>query len=76
MLACWVEDPNGIHFKKHLSRVDDYVWVGEDGIKMQSFGSQVWDASLVLQALLASNVSNEIGPTLMKGHNFLKDSQV
>ncbi|TYJ31471.1 hypothetical protein E1A91_A06G200800v1 [Gossypium mustelinum] len=76
MLACWVEDPNGIHFKKHLSRVDDYVWVGEDGIKMQSFGSQVWDASLVLQAMLASNLSNEIGPTLMKGHSFLKNSQV
>lgn len=76
MLACWVEDPNGIHFKKHLSRVDDYIWVGEDGIKMQSFGSQVWDASFILQALLASNLSNEIGPTLMKGHNFLKNSQV
>ncbi|KHG20397.1 Lupeol synthase [Gossypium arboreum] len=75
MLACWVEDPNGIHFKKHLSRVDDYVWVGEDGIKMQTFGSQVWDASFILQALLASNLSNEIGPTLMKGHNFLKNSQ-
>ncbi|KAA3478423.1 lupeol synthase-like [Gossypium australe] len=43
---------------------------------MQSFGSQVWDASFILQALLASNLSNEIGPTLMKGHNFLKNSQV
>ncbi|KAK8503424.1 hypothetical protein V6N12_034819 [Hibiscus sabdariffa] len=76
MLACWVEDPNGVHFKKHLARVDDYVWVGEDGIKMQGFGSQVWDASLVLQALLATNLSDEIGPTLMEGHNFLKNSQV
>ncbi|XVF74824.1 hypothetical protein PTKIN_Ptkin13bG0141800 [Pterospermum kingtungense] len=76
MLACWVEDPNGISFKKHLSRVADYVWIGEDGIKMQSFGSQVWDASFVLQALLASNLSDEIEPILMKGHNFLKNSQV
>ncbi|XVF74828.1 hypothetical protein PTKIN_Ptkin13bG0142200 [Pterospermum kingtungense] len=75
MLACWVEDPNGIYFKKHLSRVADFVWVGEDGIKIQSMGSQVWDASLLLQALLASNSSDEIGPTLMKGHNFLKKSQ-
>ncbi|XVF74829.1 hypothetical protein PTKIN_Ptkin13bG0142300 [Pterospermum kingtungense] len=75
MLACWVEDPNGIYFKKHLSRVADYIWVGEDGIKMQSFGSQVWDASFLLQAMLASNLSDEIGPTLMKGHNFLKNSQ-
>ncbi|MBA0867560.1 hypothetical protein Goshw_001243 [Gossypium schwendimanii] len=76
MLACWVEDPNGIYFKKHLARIDDYVWVGEDGIKMQGFGSQVWDTSFLLQALLASNLYDEIGLTLMKGHNFLKNSQV
>ncbi|KAH1055187.1 hypothetical protein J1N35_033252 [Gossypium stocksii] len=76
MRACWVEDPNGISFKKHLARIDDYVWVGEDGIKMQSFGSQVWDASFILLALLASNLSDEIGTILKKGHNFLKNSQV
>lgn len=35
MLACWVEDPNGDAFKKHLARIEDYIWVGEDGIKMQ-----------------------------------------
>ncbi|KAE8730054.1 Beta-amyrin synthase [Hibiscus syriacus] len=76
MLACWVEDPNGIYLKKHLARVVDYLWVAEDGRKMQSFGSQVWDASFFLQALLASNLSDEIGHTLMKGHNFLKNSHV
>ncbi|GMJ14287.1 beta-amyrin synthase [Hibiscus trionum] len=76
MLACWVEDPNGIHFKKHLARVVDYLWLAEDGMKMQSFGSQVWDASFFLQALLATNLSDEIGPTLKKGHDFLKNSQV
>ncbi|KAF2301458.1 hypothetical protein GH714_024437 [Hevea brasiliensis] len=76
MLACWVEDPNGDAFRKHLARVADYVWVGEDGIKMQSFGSQVWDTSLVLQGLIASNLSDEIGPTLKEGHNFIKNSQV
>ncbi|KAJ9189949.1 hypothetical protein P3X46_001193 [Hevea brasiliensis] len=76
MLACWVEDPNGDAFKKHLARVADYIWVGEDGIKMQSFGSQVWDTSLVLQGLIASNLSDEIGPTLKEGHNFIKNSQV
>ena len=35
MLACWVEDQNGDYFKKHLARVPDYIWVAEDGIKMQ-----------------------------------------
>ena len=35
MLACWVEDPNGDNFKKHLARIPDFIWVAEDGIKMQ-----------------------------------------
>ena len=35
MLACWVEDPNGDYFRRHLARIKDYVWLGEDGIKMQ-----------------------------------------
>lgn len=35
MLACWVEDPNGDYFKKHLARIPDYLWVAEDGMKMQ-----------------------------------------
>nr|WQY91011.1 OSC2 [Euphorbia humifusa] len=76
MLACWVDDPEGDAFKKHIARVADYVWVGEDGIKMQSFGSQVWDTSLGLQALIASNLLDEIGSTLKEGHHFIKNSQV
>uniref|UniRef100_A0A7N2LVT2 Beta-amyrin synthase n=1 Tax=Quercus lobata TaxID=97700 RepID=A0A7N2LVT2_QUELO len=76
MLACWVEDPNGDYFKKHLARIPDYIWVAEDGIKMQSFGSQLWDTGFSIQALLASNLVDEIGPTLMRGHDFLKRSQV
>ncbi|KAJ4848620.1 hypothetical protein Tsubulata_016193, partial [Turnera subulata] len=35
MLSCLVEDPEGIAFKKHLARVPDYLWVSEDGMKVQ-----------------------------------------
>lgn len=45
-------------------------------IYMQSFGSQVWDASVAIQALLAGNLNNELGSVLTKGHEFLKKSQV
>ncbi|XP_044490529.1 beta-amyrin synthase-like [Mangifera indica] len=76
MLACWVEDPNGDCFKKHLARIPDYLWVGEDGMKMQSFGSQEWDTGFAIQALLASNLTDEIGPVLKRGHEFIKASQV
>nr|XP_023917386.1 beta-amyrin synthase-like [Quercus suber] len=71
-----VEDPNGDYFKKHLARIPDYIWVAEDGIKMQSFGSQEWDTGFAIQALLASNLVDEIGPTLARGHDFIKKSQV
>ncbi|XP_048428398.1 beta-amyrin synthase-like isoform X4 [Pyrus x bretschneideri] len=76
MMACWVEDPNGDYFKKHLARIPDYLWVAEDGMKMQSFGSQMWDAGFAIQALLASNLTDEIAPTLARGHDFVKKSQV
>ena len=45
-------------------------------ICLQSFGSQSWDASLAIQALIASDLTNEIGPGLARGHDFLKKSQV
>jgi beta-amyrin synthase len=76
MLACWVENPDGDYFKKHLARIPDYLWVAEDGMKMQTFGSQEWDTSFAIQALLDSDLTDEIAPTLMKGHNFIKESQV
>ncbi|WOH00512.1 hypothetical protein DCAR_0519877 [Daucus carota subsp. sativus] len=76
MLACWVEDPNGDYFKKHLARIPDYIWVAEDGMKMQSFGSQEWDTGFAVQALLASDLTEDIHSTLMKGHDFIKKSQV
>ncbi|KAM3216251.1 hypothetical protein P3L10_025692 [Capsicum annuum] len=76
MLACWVEDPNGSYFKKHLARIPDFLWVAEDGMKMQDFGSQAWGASFAIQALLASEMNDEISDTLRKGHDFLKKSQV
>lgn len=114
MLACWVEDPNGDAFKKHLARIPDYLWISEDGMtmqviilthhilvhtkhyhiiismlgneiyslnkcfvnSMQSFGSQEWDAGFAVQALLATNLVEEIEPTLAKGHDFIKKSQV
>lgn len=43
---------------------------------MQSFGSQEWDTGFAIQALLASDLTDEISQTLSKGHDFIKRSQV
>ncbi|KAI9181725.1 hypothetical protein LWI28_017898 [Acer negundo] len=44
--------------------------------RLSGFGSQLWDTALGLQALIASNIADEIGPTLAKGHDYLKKSQI
>ncbi|MCL7051538.1 hypothetical protein MKW94_011050, partial [Papaver nudicaule] len=77
MLCCWVEDPNSEAFKLHLPRIQDYLWLAEDGMKMKAYnGSQLWDTAFAAQAIISSNLCEEYGPTLEKAHNFIKSSQV
>ncbi|KAJ0084644.1 hypothetical protein Patl1_30972 [Pistacia atlantica] len=59
-----VEDPVD-YSKEHLARIPDYLWVAEDGMKMQTFGSQEWDTGFAVQALLASDLADEIGPWIL-----------
>ncbi|CAD5324481.1 unnamed protein product [Arabidopsis thaliana] len=35
MLACWAEGPESGYFKKHLARVSGFIWISEDGLKIQ-----------------------------------------
>ena len=35
MMCWWADNPNGDEFKHHLARVPDYLWLAEDGMKMQ-----------------------------------------
>ncbi|XP_030971550.1 cycloartenol synthase-like isoform X4 [Quercus lobata] len=77
MLCCWVEDPNSEAFKLHLPRIFDYLWIAEDGMKMQGYnGSQSWDTSFAIQAIISTNIAEEYGVTLRKAHDYIKDSQV
>ncbi|KAJ6906963.1 cycloartenol synthase-like [Populus alba x Populus x berolinensis] len=77
MLCCWVEDPHSEAFKLHLPRVFDYLWIAEDGMKMQGYnGSQLWDTAFAVQAIVSTNLAEEYSATLRKAHKYLKDSQV
>ncbi|KAG9143884.1 hypothetical protein Leryth_016083 [Lithospermum erythrorhizon] len=46
------------------------------GLQKTSFGSQQWDTGFAVQALLASNLTEEVGTALRLGHKFIKNSQV
>ncbi|KAK1420353.1 hypothetical protein QVD17_21881 [Tagetes erecta] len=76
MMCWWAENPNGEEFKHHLARVPDYLWLAEDGMKMQSFGSQLWDCTLATQAIIASDMVEEYGDSLKKAHFYIKESQI
>ncbi|KAI3824568.1 hypothetical protein L1987_06031 [Smallanthus sonchifolius] len=75
-MCWWAENPNGNEFKHHLARVPDYLWLAEDGMKMQGLPSQLWDCILATQALIASNMVEEYGDSLKKAHFFIKESQI
>ncbi|KAF8035112.1 hypothetical protein BT93_C1216 [Corymbia citriodora subsp. variegata] len=76
LIACWVEDPNSEAYKLHLARIPDYFSIAEDGLKMQTFGCQMWDAAFAIQAIMSSNLTKEYATTLRKAHDFVKASQV
>ncbi|CAI7821610.1 unnamed protein product, partial [Closterium sp. NIES-53] len=76
MLCCWVEDPTSEAFKKHLPRVADYLWLAEDGMKMQGYnGSQLWDTAFAVQALHATHMMDETHRALNLAHSYLERSQ-
>ena len=76
MMCWWALNPNGNEFKHHLARAPDFLWLAEDGMKSQSFGSQLWDCVLATQAIMATGMVEEYGDSLKKAHFYIKESQV
>nr|GMD91032.1 lupeol synthase-like [Ipomoea batatas] len=70
-------DPTSEACKRHIARIPDYFWIAEDGLKIQSFGCQMWDTAFAIQAILSSDdLTQQYTQTLRKGHHFIKASQV
>nr|QEV81990.1 oxidosqualene cyclase [Scutellaria barbata] len=77
MLCRWIDDPQSLATKRHFSRIKDYLWLAEDGMKMQGYnGSQLWDVLLAVQAIMATNLPQEYGVVLKRAHDFIKRSQI
>ncbi|HDO26543.1 MAG TPA: hypothetical protein ENH02_00355 [Bacteroidetes bacterium] len=64
-------------FQQHVERWKDYLWVAEDGIKMNGYnGSQLWDTVFAARALLESGLENEFPGLTRKMYDFIDDSQI
>lgn len=80
MLCVWINgnyDLSNHRFQNHIPRIDDYLWVAEDGMKMQGYnGSQCWDTSFAVQAIIDGSLHHLFPDCLMKAYHFLNVSQI
>jgi squalene cyclase len=79
-LSVWhAYGPNSKQFQSHVDRLDDYLWLAEDGMKMQGYnGSQLWDTAFAIQAILESpsSISQKFKACVQKVYSYLDVSQV
>lgn len=78
-LCVWFNDPHDPAVKKHADRIKDYLWLAEDGMKMQGYnGSQLWDTAFAAQALLSVDreLLEPFVKTLSLAHNYIEVTQV
>eukprot|EP00667_Euglena_gracilis_P002199 EG_transcript_2200 len=79
MLAAWHAAGMAISpaLRRHFLRVPDYLWVAEDGMKMQGYnGSQMWDTSLAIQGILEAGLADQF-PHVCEGvWRFVERTQI
>ena len=64
-------------FKKHVERWYDYLWLAEDGMKMNGYnGSQLWDTIFATQAILEGGGEKDFADVIVKANRFIVDTQV
>lgn len=78
MLVNFIEEGKSSNFNQHLERVDDYLWLSEDGIKMNGYnGSQFWDTAFMAHALMErKEITLQYAEILNKIEHFVDYSMV
>lgn len=68
---------NSIPFRKHRERWAEYLWLAEDGLKMQGYnGSQLWDTAFAYLALKESSTSSKFESVAKSALDFIDRTQV
>ena len=61
---------------RHIPRLYDFLWVAEDGMKMQGYnGSQLWDTTFAVQAICATGLAHEFDDCLRRAHHYVDVTQ-
>lgn len=75
---CWYfAAPDGPELRRHLDQLPDYLWGGDDGVKMQGYNSsQLWDTAFAVQAVCATGRASAYGDMLGEAHAYIEANQV
>jgi squalene/oxidosqualene cyclase-like protein len=80
MLSVWVDGgckSDNERFQRHVARVDDYLWVAEDGMKMQGYnGSQCWDTAFATQGIIESGLALNYKNCLQQTYSYFNRTQI
>jgi lanosterol synthase len=78
MLCVWHRyGADSILFLSHKQRLKDYLWLSEDGMKMQGYnGAQFWDTAFAFQALSFWKNSDEFEQAKSSMFSFIETQQV
>uniref|UniRef100_A0A7S1NID4 Terpene cyclase/mutase family member n=1 Tax=Eutreptiella gymnastica TaxID=73025 RepID=A0A7S1NID4_9EUGL len=79
MLCAWHRDGQKVTppVTSHFLRIPDYLWVAEDGMKMQGYnGSQSWDTSLAIQGIVESGLADEFPEVCQNAWKYLERTQI
>lgn len=64
-------------FKKHVDRWADYLWLAEDGMKMNGYnGSQLWDTAFAMQAIMEGGLEEQHPHAITQAYSFIEQTQV
>jgi len=75
--SCGDKDEGEPIIDKHMARVRDYLWIAEDGMKMQGYnGSQCWDTSFATQALMEAEMLDEFPDLTRKVWSYFERTQI
>ncbi|RDX91737.1 Cycloartenol synthase, partial [Mucuna pruriens] len=69
MVCCWLENPNSEAFKCHISRIKDYLWMAEDGMKMQVINYIFSTSNMILRFDRKNKLSLSTKVVQCQGYN-------
>src|SRR5690606_25360840 len=76
-LVWYFESPAGPELARHVERLNDYLYQANDGVKMNGYNnSQLWDTAFAVQALAATEQSEQIEGALERAFGYLEQHQV